>query len=70
MTMNVENRILVDAAYKLLCEAKEGNAVSLTKFNEFAKENGLCLYSPETPYNGIASYDEFYNIVYYSTMLD
>lgn len=62
--------MLIEDAYKMLIGAKGGCETSKALFNNYATQNGLCLYCEETPYNGINTYDDFYNLVYHYTMAE
>lgn len=61
--------MLIDDAWKVLEEAKDGNQVSVTVYNEWAQTQGMPTL-PHTEYDKVKTYDDFYNLVFYFTMSD
>lgn len=61
--------MLIDEAYKVLMNAKYGNTVSATVYNDWAANNGMPLF-PHPDYIDVNDYDAFYNVCYYYMMGD
>lgn len=57
-------KMLIDEAYKVLVNAKAGNGVSATVYNDWAEKNKLPLL-PDPEYDKVNTYEDFYNLTYY-----
>ena len=56
--------MLIDEAWKVLANAKAGNSVSVSVYNQWAANKKLPLL-PDTEYDAVNTYDDFYNLTYY-----
>lgn len=60
----MKGEMLIDKAYKVLLEARKGNRVSASCYNDWAMSNKMPLCdSPE--YDKVNTYEDFYGVCYY-----
>lgn len=56
--------MLIDEAWRILQQAKTGNAVSATVYNLWAESKRLPTL-PSSEYDTVFTYDDFYSMCYY-----